>query len=67
VINGRPSQVVLLPSQLSRLAEQFPDGGAVAISQNGSVTSAFNGEKKVVLNAEGKSLTNSTQETYPKC
>lgn len=62
-----PSQVVLLPPQLSRLAEEFPEGGAVAISQNGSVISAFDGEKKVVLNAQGDPLGHSTQETYPKC
>jgi len=59
--------VVLLPSQLSCLAEQFPDGAAVGISQNGSVVSAFNGTTKVVLNAEGDPLIESLQETYPQC
>jgi hypothetical protein len=64
--NPRP-QVVLLPSQLVHLAEEFPTGGAVGISQDGSVVSAFNGTKKVVLNAKGDPLTDSNQETYPKC
>jgi len=63
----RPGQVVLLPAQLNRLAELFPDGAAVGISQDGSVISAFNGTQKVVLDAQGDPLTNSTQETYPKC
>ena len=63
----RERQVVLLPAQLSRLAELFPDGGAIAISQDGSVVSAFNGTSKFVLDAEGKPLFNHTQETYPKC
>lgn len=61
------SQVVLFPDQLNRLAEEFPDGGAVAISQNGSVVAAFNGTHKVVLDAKGDPLDHSTQETYPKC
>jgi hypothetical protein len=58
--------VVLLPAQLSRLAELFSDA-AVGISQEGSVVSATDGNKKVVLNADGEPLTNHIQETYPKC
>lgn len=59
--------MVLLPAQLNRLAELFPEGGAVAISQDGSVVSATNGESKFVLDAKGHPLFNSTQETFPKC
>ena len=60
-----PSQVTLLPAQLGRLAKLFPEGGAVAISQNGgSVISATNGIKSVKLNAQGDPLDeNPDQET----
>ena len=49
-------QVALLPAQLSRLAEVFPEGGAVRITQDGSTVTAFNGEIGVTLNAKGRSI-----------
>lgn len=61
------SQATLLPAQLSRLAELFPDGGAVAIFQHGSVIEASNGIKSVTLNAEGKLLDDPNQEKLPLC
>ena len=65
-LNG-PGQVTLLPSQLGRLAELYQDGGAVAISQNGSTVTAHNGELRVQLNAAGECLDNPDQEQFPLC
>jgi len=49
--------VVLLPAQLNRLAELFSDvDGAVKIFQDGSVVTATNGQKSVVLNAKGEEV-----------
>jgi hypothetical protein len=49
-------QVVLLPAQLDRLATVFPEGGAVKIFQSGSVVTASNGDKQVILDGQGKIL-----------
>lgn len=62
-----PSQVALLPAQLSRLAELFPEGGAVGISQEGSAIHAYNGSMSVTLNAQGKRLDDNNQEKFPLC
>jgi len=62
-----PGQVTLLPAQLGRLAELYPDGGAVGISQTGSVVSANNGTMSVKLNAQGRRLDDPNQETLPLC
>lgn len=64
------SQVILLPAQLGRLAELYPDGGAVDISQTGSVISAHNGTMSVKLDAQGHKLDDPkhpNQETLPLC
>jgi len=52
----RLGQVVLLPAQLNRLAELFPENGAVKIFQDGSVITATDGIKSVVLNAQGEEV-----------
>ncbi len=61
------SQVTLLPAQLGRLAELFPEGGAVRIFQDGSVITAFNGTTGITLNASGKPIENPNQEKFPLC
>jgi len=65
-----PGQVTLLPAQLGRLAELYPDGGAVGISQTGSVVSANNGTMSVKLDAQGHKLDDPkhpNQEILPLC
>lgn len=54
---------VLFPVQLCRLAELFPEGGAVGIFQDGSTITAHNGAKSVRLNAQGDILEETTLET----
>lgn len=62
------SQVTLLPAQLGRLAEVFPDGGAVRLRQDGSTVNAFNGEIGITLNAKGRQITEDpNQEKLPLC
>lgn len=61
------SQVTLLPAQLGRLAELFPDGSPVNISVKYSVIVATNGHTIVMLNAEGHPIENPDQETFPLC
>lgn len=63
-----PSQVTLLPTQLSCLAEHFTDDDkAVGVSQYGSVIYATNGVKQVVIDAKGTSPDNPNQESLPLC
>lgn len=62
------SQVTLLPTQLSRLAELFPTGGAVGIRQDGSTVLATNGVKSTKLDAQGEPIPdNPDQESLPLC
>lgn len=58
---------VLFPPQLCRLAELFPEGGAVGIFQEGSTITAHNGTKSVKLNAQGKILEETDLEAHPPC
>jgi hypothetical protein len=63
----RISQATLLPAQLRRLAELFPEGGAVGIFQEGSVIEADNGKTRVRLDASGHPLDDPNQEKLPLC
>lgn len=65
--NSPNSQVTLLPVQLGRLAELYPTGGAVRVSQDGSTLTAYNGDKTVKLNANGDRIDNPDQEQFPLC
>jgi len=58
---------VLFPEQLRRLAELFPEGGAVGIFQDGSTITAYNGTKSVRLDALGSILDETDLETHPPC
>lgn len=60
-------RTTLFPTQLSRLASEYQEGGAVVLTQDGSTVTAFNGEKTVRLNAQGDVLNNPNQESLPLC
>lgn len=55
--------MTLLPEQLGRLAELYPEGGAVILYQNGSTVYANNGSKRFTVNAQGTIVDNPDQES----